>query len=299
MTGTDLAIAQPQRGTIDLVRFAEEAASVHGLAEALSRTSFVPATMRGKPDDITACILYGRELHMDPMTALRTINVIEGQPSLTANAMRGLAQDSGVKFHIEEQTDTRVIMHARAPGDAQWTTSTWTWDRAKKMGLDTKANWKKMPSAMLVARATSELVRLVAANVLLGMPYSSEELGDGGSAAPEPPAPVAAAEPRTVRRKPVQATVDAPLPEPDPETVYVGPHPLEQEATDKPITESVRKALMVNFQGRTGIKDRGERLAMVSKILGREITSVNDLTNAEGLSVLRVMSTPEPPEGEA
>jgi hypothetical protein len=32
-----------------------------------------------------------------------------------------------------------------------------------------------MPQAMLAARATSEVCRLVAADAILGMPYSSEE----------------------------------------------------------------------------------------------------------------------------
>ena len=45
----------------------------------------------------------------------------------------------------------------------------------------TLLNWKKQPGAMLVARATSEACRLVAADAILGIGYSSEEIADGGS----------------------------------------------------------------------------------------------------------------------
>lgn len=305
MTSTDIALPTAHtvapREPVDLIRFAEEAQSVAGLADALSRTSFVPAPFRGKPDEITAAILYGREIHMPPMTALRTIHVIEGKPSLEANAMRGLAQDSGVRFQIEEMNDTRVVMHAKAPGDAKWTTSTWTIDRARKMGLDGKSNWKKMPQAMLVARATSELVRLVAANVLLGMPYSTEELTDGAAVEPEPPKP--APEAKTVRRKPVQAIVDVPLPEPDPgpeppvDIPTVEPvdppqpeRPYQRPDPNGPISENVRKALMAQFAGRTGIRERATRLAYVSSVMGRTVESVNDITDGEGRHLLDTMA---------
>ena len=45
-----------------------------------------------------------------------------------------------------------------------------------------KDNWKTQPQVMLLARATSEVVRLIAADVLLGIPYSIEELQDVGPA---------------------------------------------------------------------------------------------------------------------
>ncbi|MBQ1164468.1 hypothetical protein KBZ21_41525, partial [Streptomyces sp. A73] len=39
-------------------------------------------------------------------------------------------------------------------------------------------NYKTQPQNMLLARATAECARLIAADVLMGMPYSAEELAD-------------------------------------------------------------------------------------------------------------------------
>src|SRR4029079_19752326 len=109
-------------------------------ATALADTAFVPASMKGKPQEITGCILFGRELGMDPMTALQTINIIQGRPTLTANAMRGLAMAAGVQFRLDESTETRCVMSAAAPGQTHWTTVTWTRDQAERLDLLKKDN---------------------------------------------------------------------------------------------------------------------------------------------------------------
>lgn len=270
---------------VDLIRWAQQASAVHGLSKALASTSFIPESFRGKPEEITAAILFGSSLGLDPMIALQTITPIQGRPTISANGMRGLAQSAGVKFRLEEQNDTRVVMSAMGPGDAGWTQAAWTMDRAKKMGLTTKTNWQKMPQAMLVARCTSELCRLVAANVLLGLPYSTEEMQDGVEPV-EPPAPVKTATTRTVKREPiegpraaVQPEVVHALQEAPPETVEL------PDDTTGSVTISTRTALMASFNER-GLRARTERLAKVSQLLGREVASVNQITEDEGRQII-------------
>jgi hypothetical protein len=301
------------RTTTDLMLFAEEAAQVHGIAKALSTTSFVPASMKGKPDEITGAILFGRELGMDPMTSLQTINVIQGRPTLTANAMRGLAMASGVTFRLDEATATRCVMSARRGGE--WTTVTWTLDQARALGLTTKDNWKNQPGAMLIARATSQLCRLVAANVLIGMPYSTEEISD--LSADEQGQPIAydkqattPAKPRTMRVKqtlpaeepelvPEMETGSAAVPNPppayeQPEQKAIGYDTSDSERRTGPeepverpdmVTTKTRAALMAAFNER-GIRDRTTRLARVSEILGREVLTVNMVSEPEARRVL-------------
>lgn len=291
-----------QESTSDLVRFAEEASQVHGIAKALAATSFVPKSMQGKPDEITGAILAGREMGLSPMTALASIDIIDGRPSVRANTQRGLAMAAGCVFEITTATDTMVRMRARAPGSSQWTEVTWPIERAQKMGLTSKSNWTKMPQAMLIARATSELCRLVAANVLLGMPYSTEELQDRGdtpaelSVTPRPPrraqralAPPAAdvapdlePEGRIIGGQEPAREIEA-APEPEPEE---WPEPSIPGDTGNKISDTTRKAIMAGFND-MNIKDRTERLSNVSKIVGREVNSVNQLTEAEGFLVVR------------
>ncbi|MBM4497141.1 hypothetical protein GS426_21440 [Rhodococcus hoagii] len=112
------------------------------------------------------------------MSALRSIDVIQGTPAMRAHAIRGLVQSQGHEVWIEDATDTRVIVAGKRKGSSITQRTEWSIDRAKQLGLMGEDNWKKQPRAMLIARATSELCRLIASDVLLGLPYSSEELSD-------------------------------------------------------------------------------------------------------------------------
>jgi hypothetical protein len=171
-----------------LVLWAYEARQAAQVAMSLAKTSFVPASLRGKPEDITAAILAGQELGLQPMASLRSMDIIQGTPALRAHAMRALVQSHGHKVWMVEQSPTKVVYRgarrvSSVMGPAQYEPeqeSVWTIERAEVLGLTGKAEWKKQPQTMLTARATGEICRLVAADVLYAMPYASEELdGDG------------------------------------------------------------------------------------------------------------------------
>ncbi len=203
----------------ELVLWAYEAKQAHQIALSLARTSFVPASLRGKPEDITAAILAGQELGLRPMATLRSMDVIQGTPALRAHAMRGLVQSRGHEVQLLESTETRCKMRGRRQGEQDWQMVTWTIDRATRLGLAGKEQWKKQPQSMLVARATGEICRLIASDVLHAMPYAAEELGDDlaeNGAKPKR---------RTAQRK---ALPPVELPEPD----LADPHrPINPAAT--------------------------------------------------------------------
>lgn len=174
--------AQPAYQASPLVQWAYEAQQANLIAKSLAQTSFVPASLRGKPQDITAAILAGQELGLQPMATLRSLDVIQGTPALRAHAMRGLVQSKGHKIQILESTDRICRMRGRRvdEGDDDWQPAEWTIEQAQQLGLLSKDQWKKQPKSMLVARCTGVICRLVAADVLYAMPYASEELGDDG-----------------------------------------------------------------------------------------------------------------------
>lgn len=199
-----------------LVLWAYEAQQANKIAQALAKTSFVPATMKGKPDDITAAILAGQELGLKPMASLRSMDIIQGTPALRAHAMRGLLQSQGHSIQLVESTMTRCRMRGKRKGEEVWQESMWTIERAQKMGLTGKGEWQKQAQTMLVARATGEICRLIAADVLYAMPYTAEELGD------DSPSSLIGIEPpkRTARRTPLAVAPEpelAPETEPEPE----------------------------------------------------------------------------------
>lgn len=172
-----------------LVQWADDARQAASIAQSLAPTSFVPAALRGKVAEVTAVILAGQELGLPPVAALRSMDVIQGTPALKAHAMRGLVQSHGHKVQMVESDDRHAVFRGKRAGEDEWQTVTWTIERAVKLGLASKDQWKKQPQTMLEARATGTVCRLIAADVLFAMPYAAEELD--GSMAPDGSALVA------------------------------------------------------------------------------------------------------------
>jgi len=149
------------------------------LAEQLHMTDFVPKGLRGNKPAIMAAILAGHEVGLPPMASLGNIDVIDGRPRINAAAQRALILSRGHDLGFVEMTTTRCVMWGRRKGAQQTTEVSWTMDDAKRAGLVAKQNWTKHPSDMLVARATGKLARAIFADVIVGIPYNTEELADG------------------------------------------------------------------------------------------------------------------------
>jgi hypothetical protein len=159
----------------ELEAWARDAIAISQIAANIATTSLA-GQYRGKPDEVTAVILAGHELGIQPMTSLKSIDVIQGQPALRAHAMRGLLQSKGHEIELVESDDTHCAMRGRRKGATEWQTVVWDIPRAQRLGLLGKDQWKKQPKTMLINRATGEICRLVAADALHGMPYAAEEL---------------------------------------------------------------------------------------------------------------------------
>ncbi len=160
-----------------LAVWAEDAKVAASLAVSLAKTSHASG-FKGNTAEIAACILAGKEVGLPPISALQSFDVIQGQPRLRAHAQRALLQRAGHQIQLVESTPAVCRMRGRRKGDTEWQGVTWTIERAQALGLTTKDQWRKQPQTMLVARATSELCRLVAADALSAVPYSAEEMGD-------------------------------------------------------------------------------------------------------------------------
>ncbi|WP_103512963.1 hypothetical protein [Streptomyces sp. SM13] len=159
----------------ELEAWARDAIAISQISANIATTSLA-GQYRGKPDEVTAVILAGHELGIQPMTSLKSIDVIQGQPALRAHAMRGLLQSKGHEIELLEATATYCKMRGRRKGADSWQEVEWDLDRARLLGLLGKDQWKKQPKTMLINRATGEICRLVASDALHGMPYAAEEL---------------------------------------------------------------------------------------------------------------------------
>ena len=276
------------------------------LANLVATTEFVPKGVRGNAPAVLAAILAGREVGLPPMTAMAHIDVIEGVPTMDPEMMRALVLRDGHELAFPEMTASRCVVKGRRRGQSEWTTVAFTMDEAKRMNLAQKANWQKMPQAMLVARATSRICRLIFPDVIGGLSYMPEEI----EAVPEAPvsAPDASPGPRTVQRKrtstPVAPTAAAvvqasavyaegavedvpPLPEAN-EIVdaEIVPEPVGEPSADGITKDQLTKLnILLKELGFDGTQRR-ERLDYVAALVKRPLASSKELSKAEASYII-------------
>lgn len=167
------------------------------LAQILVASRLLPRAI-ATPEAAFAVIMSGRELGLTAMQSLRSIHIIEGKPTMSADLMVALVKRSSVcrYFSLVESTADRATYETQRRDDPSPTRLSFTMAEARDAGVAGKDNWRKFPAAMLRARAASALVRAVYPDVLLGV-YDSDS-GELEDAAPAPTAAVVVeAEPAT------------------------------------------------------------------------------------------------------
>jgi hypothetical protein len=132
---------------------------------------------------VFSAMQLGAEVGLSPMTAVRSIAVINGLPGLYGPAMLGVVEASGKLADIDEGvTGEGLERHGwctvqrvgRKPR-----TFKFSMEDAKKARLIGKPGpWTEYPDRMLLARARTFALRDVFPDVLLGLAYSAEELAD-------------------------------------------------------------------------------------------------------------------------
>lgn len=240
-TTTQEVVLEEEHGSHDLLQFTRDLQLCYNFALSLVTTPFVPQQYQGNAGNAAAAIMTARGVGiLDPMAALRSLDVIQGTPAFRANTLRALVQRDGHRIWIVEANSQRVVMRGQRRGDDQVQESMWDMDRARNMGLTNKDNWKKQPQAMLTARATSELARLIAADSISGL-YSVEELTDGVVPEEAPASTEAKAAPRRrmSRAKAVAKPVEPVVEQAPEEAAEVAPEGPAVESEDVPVDTSV------------------------------------------------------------
>lgn len=167
----------------DLTLFqGENLESLYKATETLAKSQMIPYNLRGKPADIFAILVMGQELGIAPMTALQSINNIQGKPTISPQLMIALARakfpNAYIEIKVNEEKQTATCSTARDLAQIEHAyTATWTMEKAKAMGLAVKDNYKKQPTNMLKWRAVAESFRVTFPDVLMGL-YAPEEFQD-------------------------------------------------------------------------------------------------------------------------
>lgn len=176
------------------------------LAEGLAASNLVPKAYQGQPANVALIIMHGAALGLSAVQSLSGIYAYDGRPGLEAKTMAAILMQHGYRIETVESTPQACTLRFTAPdGTVHEESKTIEW--AKGMGYAQKAMWAKDPGHMLYQRCIAYGARKVAPNLLLGMPYTVDELQDMDTAdgapkrtrkrkaAKQPPAPVPPAPP--------------------------------------------------------------------------------------------------------
>jgi hypothetical protein len=184
-------------------------ADIERMGNAIARSGLFGVT---KPEQAIALMLVAQAEGRHPAIAARDYHVIQGRPTLKADAILARFQEAGgrVEWHAYTADKCEATFSHPAGGSLR---IAWTIQDAKAAGLTGKPGpWQQFPRAMLRARLISEGVRTVYPAVVCGT-YTPEEVQDM-------PAP-------TERAMGPAERVDAPEPAPAPPAANPEPPTVE------------------------------------------------------------------------
>lgn len=147
----------------------------------------------GSPHAIWAAMIRGREMGFPALTSLDLFHVIEGKPSLSANAIQSLAEkhpdcEFFRPLHSDAQYAEWETKNRKHPEPTKHRYSAQDAVDAGLCGLevipradlkqkDQRSNWDKRRSEMLRKTAAVQLIRMIYPSAAIGL-YAIEELSD-------------------------------------------------------------------------------------------------------------------------
>lgn len=155
----------------------EELESIIRQAEMLAKSTIVPKDYRNNQANIVAAALAGRSFDWDTMTAMRMLQIIQGQASVKPEALLALIRKAGhnVEFTVLPDKSGIVATGTRADnGDTG--SASFTLDDAKRANLLKNGTWGAYPLDMCQWRAVSRLSRQLFSDCVLGAGYTPEEI---------------------------------------------------------------------------------------------------------------------------
>ncbi len=150
------------------------------LVARMSKWPTLPERYRGKPADIHAVIVTGNELGIEPMEALNSLFLVNGQVSMTGKLMSALVHRAGhqlrVKMSVAGAEGTGFRRDIETKELVEVGTVTFTKEDAERADLMEKETYVAYPAVMMTWRAISQLCRIYFADVLSGVAYVPEEV---------------------------------------------------------------------------------------------------------------------------
>jgi hypothetical protein len=144
-------------------------------SEAVVQSGLVPHVKR--KEAAFAIIVTGAELGLTAMQSLRSIHIVDGKPTLSADLIVGLVKRSSVCqwFRLVETTNERAVFETLRRGEPEPTRYVYTMEDAARANLLGRRPWRQYTAAMLRARCATALARAVYPDLVAGI-YEPDEL---------------------------------------------------------------------------------------------------------------------------
>lgn len=170
------AINIPSVPTLGEIESLKEMCRVAAMSNFLSSTAPM-SNQNQRAADAFFVVMYGREIGIPAMTALKTIYVIDGKPSCSGQAMLALLRRGGCEVDLPDPADVKdkATVRIRRPG-GEWKSYSFTKEMAQQAGLLTREKtWGKYYQQMMIWRAVSMAARMEASDIVSGL-YTVEEI---------------------------------------------------------------------------------------------------------------------------
>lgn len=128
-------------------------------------------------EQLLPLMLIAQAEGMHPAIAAMEYDIIQGKPAIKSQAALARFQAAGGKIEWVERSDIKCTAIFHHPSCVKPVTVEWTIEKAKRMGLSEKDNWRKQPGIMLQWRVVAEGVRACFPSCLSRM-YLVEEVQD-------------------------------------------------------------------------------------------------------------------------
>ena len=154
-------------------------------ADMVSKTSIIPQTYQGKPQDCFIAIEMANRMGVSPMIVMQNMFVVKGKPSWAGQACTMFIKSCG-KFkdvkHIyfgEKGTENRgcYVEATRIEDGEKICGAEVTISMAKAEGWTSNSKWRNMPELMLAYRASAFFARVHCPETMLGV-QTYEEVED-------------------------------------------------------------------------------------------------------------------------
>lgn len=159
----------------ELVPIDRDLAIVEKLSAFAKLAQAMPQHANKKPGEILMVLMKGRDMGLSPIESLEGLYLVNGRPTLSADARNRMIRKHGHRVEIVEWTSKVCRLRGIRKGETKGEEVSYGIEEAALAGLTGKDNWKKHAKEMLFARCISLLQRVHFPDVLTSVVYDPDE----------------------------------------------------------------------------------------------------------------------------